>query len=274
LWKAHCINLWKDKGGMFLLRKEKSVAPFWRSYVTSRVVEKMSVKDIKGMFAERPLGRLQARDLFVKPPNHRWSIGIQSLRFIMPPFLTYNGVIKLKIACCIASFCLEKEDMQQAIMERMPKSGELGSPAVLARNEGVMNRRLTLPIDHLWFGSFLSSVVDSRRSVMLLDELISRKGFMMYLKKGPNYQDYNAVDENAENSLRYYGKCVFNKEDSGNSVCEMSDPLGPCGYIFTRPWRWIIPGQKVQYSSYTLVIHRLDDWGWQLESSHMVLLSQ
>jgi len=99
LWKAHCINLWKDKGGMFLLRKEKSVAPFWRSYVTSRVVEKMSVKDIKGMFAERPLGRLQARDLFVKPPNHRWSIGIQSLRFIMPPFLTYNGVIKLKIAC-------------------------------------------------------------------------------------------------------------------------------------------------------------------------------
>jgi hypothetical protein len=269
LWKAHCIHLWKDKGGMFLLRKEKSVAPFWRSYVTSRVVEKMSVKDMKGMFAEMPLGRLQVRDLFVKPPNHRWSIGIQSLRFIMPPFLTCNGVIKLKIACCIASFCLEKEDMQQAIMERMPKSGELGSPTVLARNEGVMNRGLTLPIDHLWFGSFLSSVVDSRRTVMLLDELLSRKGFMMYLKKVPN-QDYNAVDENAENSLRYYGKCFFNKDDSGNSVCEECVSM----LTYTRLWRWIIPGQKVLIDScHTLVIHRLDNWGWQLESFSMVLLS-
>jgi hypothetical protein len=167
--------------------------------------------------------------------------------------------------------------MQQAIMELMPKSGELGSPTVSARNEGMMNRRLTLPIDHLWFGSFLSSVVDSSRSVMLLDELFSRKGFKMYVKNVPN-QDYNAVDENAENSLLYYGKCVFNKDDSANSVIVNSDLVGTGARTWTtwtRPWRWIIPGQKVQIDTCnTLVIHRLDNWGWQLESYDMVLLSQ
>jgi len=104
---------------------------------------------------------------------------------------------------------------------------------------------------------------------MLLDELLSRKGFMMYLKKVPN-QDYNAVDENAENSLRYYGKCFFNKDDSGNSVCEECVSM----LTYTRLWRWIIPGQKVLIDScHTLVIHRLDNWGWQLESFSMVLLS-
>ena len=229
LWKAQCIHLWKDKAGMPLLRKEKSIAPFWRTYVTSRAVKKMSVKDIKGMFAERPLGRRQVRDLFVSS--------------------------------------LEKEDMQEAVLILMPKSGELGSPTLSGRSEGMMHRRLWIPIDHLWFGSFLSSVVDSRRSVMLLDELLSRKGFMMYIKV--MHQDYDTMDQNAEMSLHYHCKCFFDEDESGCSIrMEESDELHPQNL----KWRWIVPGQTVLIGMYPpLVVQRLDNWGWQLENHHVVL---
>jgi len=86
IWKNAAIHVWKDKVGMPLVRRGNSIAVFWRTFVKRHVLEKMSVKDIKGLFAERPLGRRAVRDAF--------------------------------------SACLEKSDMQTAAMQLMPM--ELG----------------------------------------------------------------------------------------------------------------------------------------------------
>ena len=134
LWRQACIYLWRDKVGMPLLRRGNSIALFWRSFWDVSAVlgsgsssgsgsgsgsgipsgsdpylnvnsepgsgsgsgldvkdfnrdlgigntprMAMSVKELRGLFTERPLGRKAVRDLF--------------------------------------SSCLEKSDMQRAILD-------------------------------------------------------------------------------------------------------------------------------------------------------------
>jgi len=236
LWKEQCIYVWRDKVGVPSLKNDNNIAPYWRSYLTLNAVENMSVKDLKSMFAERPLGRRQVRELFAN--------------------------------------CLEKEDTQQAILELMPRAGELGGETS-GGIEDEQRGQIMIAFDRLWFGSFVSSIVDSRRSTIVLDELLSRKGFLMYFKL--IHQDQDIVDRDPEISLQYNCKCLFDEEESGFAF--RMEEWGWEEAEMHRPqnltWKWVVPGKAVQVGFYPpLVIHRLLNWGWKLENKHVVLFSQ
>ena len=236
LWKEQCIYLWRDKVGVPSLKNGMIIAPYWRSYVTPNAVENMSVKDLERMFAVRPLGRRQVRELFAN--------------------------------------CLEKADMQQAILELMPRAGELGGETS-GGIEDEQRGRIMIAFDSVWFGSFVSSIVDSSRSAIVLDELLSRKGFRMYFKL--IHEDQDTVDRDPEISLQYNCKCLFDEEESGFAFRteEWGWEEGAMRSPQNLTWKWVVPGKVVQVGFYPpLVIHRLLNWGWKLENKHVVLFSQ
>ena len=233
LWKELCIILWKDKVGMPLLRKDRNIAPFWRTFVKRFVVESMSIKDIKGMFVERPMMGRNVRNLLMNS--------------------------------------LEKRDMQEAVLELMPKEGDLGGDAYGMEDDE--RGRILVGFDQLWFGCYASSVVDSRRSFMTLDELLSRRGFLMHFKV--IHEDQDVIGRDVEISLHFHCKCFFDEEENefafrmeDSDDAELRHPQG-------LTWKWVVEGRAVQVGSYpAMVVHRLDNWGWKLENHHVVLLSQ
>eukprot|EP00558_Chaetoceros_sp_UNC1202_P001721 CAMPEP_0197260906 /NCGR_PEP_ID=MMETSP1429-20130617/84272_1 /TAXON_ID=49237 /ORGANISM="Chaetoceros sp., Strain UNC1202" /LENGTH=275 /DNA_ID=CAMNT_0042725155 /DNA_START=557 /DNA_END=1381 /DNA_ORIENTATION=+ len=248
LWKFACICLWEDKVGMPLVRKGNSIALFWRTFLQPRVVnERMTVKEIRSLFAERPLGRRAVMDAF--------------------------------------SACLEKCDMQTTVLELMPT--HLGGVAPAApsapcccglgnndyssdgeeENDGMV---LTLGFDDLWFGSYASSIVDSRRSRITVDELLSRKGFLMHFKifqENGNDTRYGMTGEQSggeEDDEGMHGlglgTCYFEEDENKFRVEESDDAemLHPQGLH----WKWCGTDKKfVQVGHYPpLKIHRLENW--------------
>lgn len=159
------------------------IALFWRMKINPNIIyHDLSIQEMKYMLYERPLGRKEIRD-------------------------------------CISS-CIEKEDLIQLILDYMPLSlggdddgmsitpievstGE-GEPIISEssikkdndENDSSSNRRtsgsskrknhqrvtLTKGFEHLWFGSYASSIIDSKRTYMTIDELVSLSGFSMNSK--------------------------------------------------------------------------------------------
>jgi len=233
LWRELCIMLWKDKLGMPLLRKNRTIAPFWRTFVQPHVVEFMSIRDIKMMFAERPMMGRRVRNLLMNS--------------------------------------LEKSDMQAAVLELMPKEGELGGDKYGMEDDE--RGTVLVGFHHLWFGSYACSVIDSRRSFIALEELLSRRGFLMHFKV--IHEDMNDRNRDVEISLHFHCKCFFDEEENGFAfrMEESEDP--ELHHPQDLSWKWIVEGKAVQVGIYpALVVHRLDNWGWKLENQHVVLLSQ
>jgi hypothetical protein len=234
LWKELCILLWKEKLGMPLLRKNRTIAPFWRTFVKPHVVESMSIRDIKMMFAERPMMGRRVRSLLMNS--------------------------------------LEKRDMQAAVLELMPKEGELGGDKYGMEDD--QRGKVLVGFNHLWFGCYASSVVDSKRSFMALEELLSKRGFLMHFKV--IHEDMNVRGgHDVEISLHFHCKCFFDEEDNGYAF-RMEDSEDPeLHHPQGLSWKWVVDGKAVQIGFYpALVVHRLDNWGWKLENQHVVLLSQ
>jgi hypothetical protein len=204
LWKELCILLWKDKLGMPLLRKNRTIAPFWRTFVKPHVVESMSIRDIKMMFAERPMMGRRVRSLLMNS--------------------------------------LEKSDMQAAVLELMPKEGELGGDKYGMEDDERGN--VMVGFHHLWFGCYASSVVDSRRSFMALEELLSRRGFLMHFKV--IHEDMNVIGSDVEISLHFHCKCFFDEEDNGFAF-RMEDSEDPeLHHPQGLSWKWVVEGKAVQ----------------------------
>jgi len=338
LWRQACIYLWRDKVGMPLLRRGNSIALFWRSFWdvsavlgsrsgsgtrspsgsdpylnlnsesrsrsgsgpgpgpgldvnsngdlgignTARMA--MRVKDMRGLFTERPLGRRAVRDLF--------------------------------------SACLEKSDMQRAILDLMPDELGLevdhskdGSNAAQHKYRNLQERMhgnrnghehghgkvLRKGFDRLWFGSYASSIIDSRRTVMTLDELLSRRGFLMHFKVFHHSHDYNGEIRGTrtqgpeEISLHYHCVCYFDEATAAATMSQSDGSRdgsseregGQGGFRMDESrdndmhhpqdlsWHWIHAGRTVQVGQYPpLVLHRRPNWGWKLENHHVVLYSQ
>lgn len=313
LWKCACAYAWGNKVGMPLVRRGGSIALFWRSLwgeesvvrgctstehvgrggnstctsgsgssatTTSRPVSssdrnggcqksKMSVKDIKGLFAERPLGRKVVRDAF--------------------------------------SACFEKTDMQKAVVELMPET--LGGEECGMDSSRILKRERGDGFDRLWFGSFASSMIDSKRTIMTLDELLSRRGFLMHFKVFHSHvtttstqHDTNNDEDNLHNSrrngdindrgereedvsLHFHCICYFDEAVREGGGGDVGPPVGKfrldesnnreMEHPQNLTWHWLIEGRTVQVGQYPpLVIYRLDDWGWRIENRHVVLYSQ
>ena len=126
-------------------RCEKSLGLFWRTFLHSDVIVTLTVKEIKSLFLESPLGRRQVREAF--------------------------------------NTCLEIIEMRQVALNYMPN--QLGG-----EDYGMDKERIfTQGFHDLWFGSFISSIIDAKRLRLTLDELLSRKGFSLHFKVMSNDQE-------------------------------------------------------------------------------------
>jgi len=161
---------------------------------------------------------------------------------------------------------LEKGEMRKAVNEIMPQ--RLGGGDCDGGNEKI----LTQGFGDIWFGSFASSIIDSRRSKITIDELCSRQGFDMHFKVA--FEDHNFIhtprtsDVRAGMKLNFHSTCYFdeNYEFQIKTVRESEiEQPGLC-------WKWKLEGRTVQVGSYQpLVVSRLGNWSFKLENHQIVL---
>lgn len=234
VWKNACCHLWKDKCWMPVIRRGGSLAIYWRSLLTPEVIDRMSIKEIRCAFAERPMGQTAIQE-------------------------------RLKTV-------LEKSEMKQALLDFMPD--HLGSDCDHGR---VWNQ----PFRFLWFGSYVSSVLDSTRSTITIDELCCPKGFDMHFKViyeehelGRMVQQDDDDDDEEHSSgrikLHFHSTCYFSDVNNEFRMDNREDMM----HQVDLNWRWIRMGRAVQVGPYPpLLVSRRENWGWQLENAHVVLLS-
>lgn len=292
LWKCTCEYVWGDKVGMPLVRRARggSIGLFWRSLWKEEVIRsttsvsrefslsrrsgisstcsyegiqsKMTVRDIKGLFGERPLGRKIVRDAF--------------------------------------GACVEKCDMQKAVLDLMPDS--LGGEECGMDPSHTLKRARGDGFNYLWFGSFASSIIDSKRTVMTMDELLSRKGFLMHFKvyrhdgseddhgRRHRYGRRRRCGEDSEGeeedvSLHFHCICYFDEAYEGDEEDGSEPYMGnfrlddsnsrDLEHPQNLTWHWLLKGKTLQVGQYPpLVVRRLNDWGWRIENHHVVLYSQ
>ena len=235
LWKKFCMKLWRNKMGAPAPRCEKSLGLFWRTFLHSDVIVTLTVKEIKSLFLESPLGRRQVREAF--------------------------------------NTCLEIIEMRQVALNYMPN--QLGG-----EDYGMDKERIfTQGFHDLWFGSFISSIIDAKRLRLTLDELLSRKGFSLHFKVMSNdqevasnrprslYSDRIQRGQSEGVNLHFYCNCRF--MENFDFVMDTENAMSHPSYL---AWTWT--GEMVKVGDYPpLVVNRLDNWGWKLENHNAVLLS-
>ena len=232
LWKKFCMKLWDHKLGAPALRYEKSMGLFWRTFLNSDLIEILTVREIKSLFLESPLGRKEIREAF--------------------------------------NSCLEVIEMRQVALKYMPN--QLGGEDYGMDKE----RILTTGFHNLWFGSFASSIIDSKRTRLTLDELLSRKGFSLHFKVMSSdhelksnktrtpHNDWIRRGQSGGVHLHFFCNCRF---------MENFDFVIDAENVLSYPtWTWT--GETVKVGDYPpLMVNRLDNWGWKLENQNAVLLS-
>jgi len=171
---------------------------------------------------------------------------------------------------------LEKNDMRKAVFDFMPR--QLGGDS-----HGKEDRVLLEAFRHLWFGSYVSSVIDSSRTTILVDELCSQNGFDMHFKIiYDSEEDVLGGDENhhigAQNypqmhragiKLHFHCVCYF---DETQFLMDLPRENEMMQHTTDLTWRWVVMGRALQVGPYPpLVVSRLENWGWKLENQHVVL---
>ena len=162
---------------------------------------------------------------------------------------------------------LEKTEMKQALFDFMPD--HLGSDS---------DRVWTRPFRFLWFGSYVSSVLDSTRSSITIDELCCPKGFDMYFKVVYDENEPDRVarvmsddEEDPREKVKLHFHCTCYFSDVNN---EFRTEFQENHHNMELNWTWVRLGRAIQVGLYPpLRVSRLENWGWQLENAHVVLLS-
>lgn len=134
----------------------------------------------------------------------------------------------------------------------------------------------------LYFGSYASSIMDSKRSVITQAELCTQFGFDMFFKIEEEDADDVIVETNEE--LQRYGEaegillykhstCYFRPDRDFRIVLRPN--VAPTYRPTDLRWRWIEVGKQIQVGPYpSLTVTRRKDWGWKLENMHVVMYSQ
>lgn len=152
---------------------------------------------------------------------------------------------------------------------------------------------------HLWFGSYASSIIDSKRSAITIDELVSLNGFSMNFKVVTttivSSSSSTTTQTQAQNGHRHhrchddiklhvYGMCYFHEDFTFHVEQEKGMSSGR-GEEDGRQrqnlnqnvlsWKWIVDWRVLQIERYPpLHLKRMKNWGWKLENDQVVLLSQ
>lgn len=210
-------------------------------------------KDKKGVrWVKEPLFW---RTLFTKNAVERMSM-VQIQAFFDHPFL-----LSAEKKATMSSYT-DKMELQRALQVHMLDIMSEGSD---------WNRFFS----DLYFGSFVSSILDSRRETISQAELCTKHGYDMYFKvleDEVDEQDRGALEkyDEGENILLYHhSKCYF--EESRDFRIVLSQAVHSYHPIDLK-WGWLEMGHRLQVGPYpSLTVSRRKDWGWKLENTHVVL---
>ena len=130
----------------------------------------------------------------------------------------------------------------------------------------------------IYFGSYASSILDSRRDCIAQLELCTKYGFDMYFKVIEDEVDEEDRDglvkyEDSENILLYHhSKCFL--EETRDFRIVLHNAIHSY-HPTDLKWGWLEVGRRLQVGPYPpLTVSRRRDWGWKLENTHVVLFSR
>lgn len=134
----------------------------------------------------------------------------------------------------------------------------------------------------LYFGSYASSVMDSKRSIISQQELCSPFGFEMHFKIEEDDADDVIAETTSEELQRYedaegillyrHSTCHFRPDRDFRLVLRPN--VAPTYRPNDLRWRWLQVGSEIQVGPYpSLTVSRTKDWGWKLENLHVVMFS-
>lgn len=242
IWKAFIRQAWQDKKGV----TSDSNMIFWRSLFSREAVRAMKQDDVLCMF-RHPLLQTQYKSLeeeISKTPSGNAS----------------------------------PEVLQRVVQVHMLDVMSEGSGD--GRDDDSTYQRRVFFTD-LYFGSYASSVLDAKRSVISQHELCTPFGFEMHFKIeeedaddviAETHEELQRYDE-AEGILLYrHSTCYFCPDRDFRLVLRPN--VAPTYRPNDLRWRWLQAGKEIQVGPYPpLTVSRTKDWGWKLENLHVVMYS-
>jgi len=153
----------------------------------------------------------------------------------------------------------------------------------------------------IYFGSYASSLQDSKRDMITNLELCSPTGFDMFFKIARDDVDevdqleFTPYEESEEILLYEYGAGFFEnsydfrmtlrqdvhshhptgKTEATSVVSSAENTIQhflPFPFFSDLSWQWLENGRKLQVASYPpLTVSRTKRWGWKLENTHVIL---
>ncbi len=189
---------------------------------------------------------------------------------------TKNAVSKLSVSQIIAFFdhplLWEKKAMVIKCTEKMELQKSVQVHMLDIMSDGSEWHRF---FSDIYFGSFASSVIDSRRESISQLELCTKHGYDMYFKVGEEEVDeedrgiLQKYDEGDNILLYHHSKCFF--EESRDFRIVLNQAVHSY-HPTDLKWVWLESGHRLQIGPYPpLTASRRKDWGWKLENSHVVL---
>jgi len=128
---------------------------------------------------------------------------------------------------------------------------------------------------NIWFGSYASAVLDSKRTSISKEELCTPFGFHMYFKIAVEEvveEDQEFLTEYTDGTLLYHHSTCFFEAESKNFRMVLHHHVHSY-HPTDLQWRWLKVGERLQVGPYPpLTVARQKDWGWKLENLHVVLM--
>jgi hypothetical protein len=253
IWKTFIQRTWRGKKGV----TSSTNMIFWRSLFTQDTIRAMKTDDVLCMF-RHPL--LQTQYETLQDEVAKMESGEASREFLHRFVLVHM---------------LDVLSVDGGNGSRNNNNNSI--------NNVVGDDSVQRPIffSDLYFGSYASSVLDSRRSILSQQELCTRFGFEMHFKIEEEDAD-DAIVETSEEFERYdaadgirlyrYSTCFF--QPDGDFRLILRPNVAPTYRPTDLQWRWLEVGKRVQVGPYpSLTVSRTRDWGWKLENLHVVMYS-
>ena len=145
---------------------------------------------------------------------------------------------------------------------------------IMSDDEHMAHSQQHLFFSDLYFGSYAYSMIDSTREQMTQAELCVKHGYNMFFKileEDVEQADRQHLLAYKDGILLYpYSTAFF--EDSRAFRIDV-DQIPQSYHPANLKWTWVEMGRQVQVGPYPpLTVSRNDDWGWQLENLHVVLI--
>jgi len=281
LWESACRRLWATKKvigyncgvASSSTEKQGEVKKSTSQDVEHRTKLQEQVEDATPLFGRIMLSQTAIEKLTSK---QIWSLISYRLREVESRHAGYHieeGHNETKMASHtfqqniqqLLSSNINEADKKSQIMQII----QMCMPTMLGDTSTENSVVVTKGFNDIWFGSYVSSVLDSNRVLMLNEELCSTSGFDFHFKTyGLNSMDYNG--------LEYYATCWY--ETNGRFRFRINDDRlntldNPVDKLM---WRWIVPGRALQVGSYPPVVatRKDENWGWVLENARVMMISK